>query len=336
MEDVQSSQSSQPSGMDPATVYMSPSNSSIANPRAFPGAHEGALFSDTASHGPSRSPGNAAAQTNTIDKESEVDDASSRDLAEYFDFERYYRNSASPSRDAGPPSGSGTGPSNARQSSISSENSGRSTPSNGGNPSAVTNQSSLVATKKSLNPIYHPIFDVVVTKYETIHRNWPLAVMAGYDWLRQDIHCFIEKQLSHWMRNGLWPLMPSPPKDVQDIEANCSLDMLHSGMKENPATQKMLRRFSRVRLFYWYERLVKNDGRRRLLADYLLKQLYRDWEYMGEQTQQTCRNRFRAVRSKGKRWAQLVRYLSPGILVICGEQMDTQMLDILASARPAK
>ena len=323
--------------MDPATVYMSPSNSSIANPRAFPGAHEGALSSDTASHRPSRSPGNAAARTNTIDKESEIDDASSRDLAEYFDFEGYYRNSASPSRDAGPPRGSGSNPSSARQSSISSENSGRSTPSNGGNPDAVTDQSSLVATKKSLNPIYHPIFDVVVTKYETIHRNWPLAVMAGYDWLRQDIHSFIEKQLSHWMRKGLWPFIPSSPKDIQDIEANCFLDMLHSGMKQNPATQKMLRRFSRVRLFYWYKRLVNNDGKRRsLAANHLLKHFYKDWEYMGEQTQQTCRNRFRAVRSKGKRWAQLVRYLSPGILVICGEQMDTQMLDILASARPAK
>ena len=341
---MEGAQSSQPSGMDPATVYISPGNSSLANPRTLPGAHGGASSSVTASHSPSRSLGNAAAWTNTIDEEPEMDNSSNRDLAEYFDFEGYYRNSASPSRDAGPPSGSGTDPSSARQSPISSENSGRSAPSNGRNPSAVTDRSSLVRAKKSLNPIYHPILDVVVTKYETVHGDWAklaLAVMAGYAWLRSDIHCFIEKQLSHLMKKGLWPLMPNSPRDIQDIEANCSLDMLYSGMEQNPATQRMLRRFSRVRLFYWYEkyskRLVNNDGKHHsLAANYLLKHFYRDWEYMGKEAQQTCRNRFHAAKSKGKRWAQLVRYLSPGILVICGEQMDTQMLDMLDSARPAK
>jgi hypothetical protein len=159
-----------------------------------------------------------------------------------------------------------------------------------------------------------------------------LAIQAGFDYVRDDLETFMETHLSTWLKHGLWP--ESSPEI-----AEYSLDMMFSGMERIriPGSEKMLRRIARVRLFYWYEdykRNFANSGhgsapgvdRRTMAIDYFLEHYYDDWHRIDNKVKKKYRNKFHAEKHIGKKWCQLVRYFSPGILVICGRQMDVQML----------
>lgn len=187
--------------------------------------------------------------------------------------------------------------------------------------------------------------DKYLLAMETIERQYPSsseqdivrishAIQAGSNCVRRKPGRFIKAQLASWLREGLWPKIPAA--NSQDIMASCSLDMLCANITRQAETTRMVHRLARVRLFHWYEMCmeeVKHNSEvhcpgtnHRQATEKLLERFYDNWRVTPEEVKQSHREKFDSDRSIGKKWCYLAHYYSPGILVIAGNGMDTQML----------
>jgi hypothetical protein len=61
--------------------------------------------------------------------------------------------------------------------------------------------------------------------------------------------------------------------------------------------------------------------------DCLLERFYEVWDSTDEEKKRSIRRQFYAEKNIGKKWCQLVSFLSEGILVVAGNDVDVQMLE---------
>lgn len=200
----------------------------------------------------------------------------------------------------------------------------------------------LSTTSAKLKDTYHLAFETVMREYqppagvEIDARKITRAIQAGCDCIMENPHDFISTKLSTWLTTGLWPPVPVDD-DSRETTPDCFLDMMYVGIEREPERTRLLRRLARVRLLYWYETYKKEHKHdaethspgvdvRTTSIDYLLQGFYLDWDTASDQDKQSRRRRFHMEKTIGKKWCQLVQHFGPGILVISGKGMDTQML----------
>lgn len=80
------------------------------------------------------------------------------------------------------------------------------------------------------------------------------VVQLGHTLLRHDLKEFTKGSLRAWLRGGLWPHVNHSGSYEEDIDEQCSLDMMQAEVEENLEAKLMLRRLARVRLYYWYKK----------------------------------------------------------------------------------
>lgn len=62
-------------------------------------------------------------------------------------------------------------------------------------------------------------------------------------------------------------------------------------------------------------------------VDCLLERIYADWHSTDEEKKKSNHRQFHVEKNIVKRWCQLVRLLSEGILVLAGNDVDVQMFE---------
>jgi hypothetical protein len=174
-------------------------------------------------------------------------------------------------------------------------------------------------------------------RFEIGLKNIAYAVRAGYAAIRPDLRTFTDGILHRWLEKGLWPPTCNYPNE-DEIWRQCSMDMMQVRIEKDSETKIMLRRVAQIRMYYWYEEQEKktresrdptaldsrNDIRIKAI-DTILQQYYINWDIIKDSSRDKLRKNFEAEKDVGKKWCELVHYLSAGILVICDKKMDSQM-----------
>ncbi|KAH8691801.1 hypothetical protein BGW36DRAFT_362838 [Talaromyces proteolyticus] len=152
--------------------------------------------------------------------------------------------------------------------------------------------------------------------------------------VQENLDEFIQYDLAIWAKQGLWLVQPSLQSFLDPV-TNCRDEMFRAGIDNPWNSKKISRRFARVRLVYWFEEECKairekspSQGidRRRAAVDAIMKKFYGDWDQVKDSNREARRRRFHNEKNIGKKWCQLANWIDPGILVISGDQMDTEML----------
>ena len=155
------------------------------------------------------------------------------------------------------------------------------------------------------------------------------VIKAGKGCARTDLESFVDSTLRRWVTTGLWP----EQHGTAQVDS-CVSDIFFANMTWwDPETKKMICRLARVRLFSWFTEMKEMEKRsnsrqnaKKAAADLIFEKFYGHyWERISEKDKEVRRKRLQLDCKIGKKWCSLVNHFSPGILVVCGDNMNEQM-----------
>ena len=207
--------------------------------------------------------------------------------------------------------------------------------------SVSTPSSPLEKAKTKVSKRYHKGLEIMYEKgmEETGQTNPDKiahSIHASYSIIRSDLEIFMENILHTWLEKGLWP--QTAPSASDELWDQCTIDMMQLEIEQDPETKAIMRRVAQIRMYYWHEEekkkiekspnFVKADSEKSLHArasDAFFRYYSTIWDKTDDKSRKIAREKFDIEIETGKKWCELVHYLSEGVLVTCGKRMDAEM-----------
>lgn len=180
-------------------------------------------------------------------------------------------------------------------------------------------------------------YEVEALKPELLSR----AISTSYFSVRNDAYHFIQNHVLWWQYRELWSQRPSYQYSGNESTVHqflCEMDWVE--MEADTNTNLIRKRFSLMRLYYWYERYLENlkakrksgspiglgRGRdiRTAAKDYLLKLYYPDWPQSQSLRPERRKKLERNIRC-GRQWCSYAQYLGYGAVLLASGEMNPFM-----------
>ncbi|KAE8396910.1 hypothetical protein BDV37DRAFT_292988 [Aspergillus pseudonomiae] len=187
-----------------------------------------------------------------------------------------------------------------------------------GTSSAPYPPSPLEKAKDKLSKRYHKGLEIMCEKEveETGEINpdkIARSIYASYSILRPDLEIFTKDILHTWLEKGLWP--HTAPGACDELWKQCSIDMMHLEIEQDPETKAIMRRVAQIRMYYWFEEekkkldessnLVKLDSDEILHArtsDTFFRYFSTIWDKADDISKKVAREKFDTEVETGKKW----------------------------------